>query len=416
MDKLSDYDYDLPPELIAQHPLPERDRARLMVVRRDAAGVEHRCVRDLPELLQPGDCLVFNDTRVVKARLCGTREATGGKWEGLFLSVDEAGRWKLIGQARGRLQPGERIVLRSRRKAEGGRRKAESGKPRAERQGLPSLNSRLSPLNSPVTLTLLDRDVDGVWTAVPQSVESPESRVESQSSDSQPDSGPRLSTLDSRLLDPWDVLEQYGSVPLPPYIERAEDDPDDRVRYQTVFARHPGAVAAPTAGLHFTPELLERLNARGVETAFVTLHVGIGTFRPISVEDLREHRMHAEWCRVTAETAEQLNRVRSAGGRIVAVGTTTVRTLETACVDGRTDCQSVPHRIQPTSRETKLFIRPPYEFRAVDAILTNFHLPKTSLLVMVSALLGREKTQAAYAEAVRERYRFYSYGDAMLIW
>jgi S-adenosylmethionine:tRNA ribosyltransferase-isomerase len=366
MDKLSDYEYELPPELIPQHPLPERDLARLMVVRGDTAGVEHRCVRELPELLQPGDCLVFNDTRVVKARLFGRRESTGGKWEGLFLSIDAAGRWKLIGHTRGRLRPGERIVLRA---------------------GDASAGIE----DTPLALTLLDCDADGIWTADPN--------------------------FD---VSAWDVLERFGSVPLPPYIERAGDDPDDRVRYQTVFARYPGAVAAPTAGLHFTPELLERLKARGIETAFVTLHVGIGTFRPIAVENLAEHRMHAEWCRVTAETAEQLNRIRSAGGRVVAVGTTTVRTLESACDESHPgDFGKSPGRgrwIQPTSRETKLFIRPPYRFRAVDALLTNFHLPKSSLLVMVSALLGREKTLAAYAEAVRERYRFYSYGDAMLIW
>jgi S-adenosylmethionine:tRNA ribosyltransferase-isomerase len=393
MDRLSDYDYDLPPELIAQRPLAERDQARLMVVRRDAtldgtaashpsgdaaldgtaashpsgdaAGVEHRGILDLPELLQPGDCLVFNDTRVVKARLFGFRESTGGKWEGLFLSTDDAGldgapathpsrvagRWRLIGRTRGRLKAGERIVLSPARVA---------GAP-----GSPGL-----------ALTLVERDAEGVWLADP-----------------------------AGGVSAWDALEQFGSVPLPPYIHRKEEEPDDAVRYQTVFARHAGAVAAPTAGLHFTPRLLERLAVRGIETAFVTLHVGTGTFRPIAVENLSEHRMHSEWCRLTAETAERLNRVRSRGGRIVAVGTTSVRTLESSYVDG----------FQAVQRETRLFIRPPYRFRAVDALLTNFHLPKSSLLVLVAAFLGLDRTKSAYAEGIRERYRFFSYGDAMLI-
>ena len=349
MDRLSDYDYELPPELIAQNPPPRRDQARLLVVRRETGNIAHRSISDLPEFLRSGDCLVFNDTRVVKARLFGVRESTGGKWEGLFLSADDTGRWQLIGQTRGRLQPGERIVLRT-----------------------PDATDTAT-----LALTLVERDTEGIWTAEPDA--------------------------DASV---WEALDQFGTVPLPPYIERNAEEPEDTERYQTVYASHPGAVAAPTAGLHFTPELLDRLREHGVETAFVTLHVGIGTFRPISVENLSDHRMHTEWCRVTSETAELLNRVRSNGGRIVAVGTTSVRTLESVYTDGR---------FQPTQTETRLFIRPPYRFRAIDALLTNFHLPKSSLLVMISALLGVQRTQDAYAEAIRERYRFFSYGDAMLI-
>jgi len=354
-DDLNEYDYDLPRELIAQHPLPQRDAARLMVVSREREGVTHRQIRDLPELLRPGDCLVLNNTRVIPARLFGTREATGGRWEGLFLETDETGHWKLIGHTRGRLQEGERIVLQP------------AHADHEEHRSRPEARS----------LKLLSRDSDGIWTVAPE--------------------------FD---VPPLKALHQFGTVPLPPYIRRTPADPTDFDDYQTVFASHPGAVAAPTAGLHLTEELLTALQRRGIETACVTLHVGIGTFRPIGVENLAEHRMHAEWCRLTPEVAERLNTARSRGGRIIAVGTTAVRTLESA-VEGR--------KIKPVERKTDLFIRPPYSFGAVDGLLTNFHLPKSSLLVLVSAFLGVEQTRAAYAEAVRERYRFYSYGDAMLI-
>ncbi len=350
MNQLHDYDYELPPELIAQHPLPQRDRARMLVVDRATAMQAHRQVAELPDILRPGDCLIFNDTRVVPARLFGVRAATGGKWEGLFLSADESGRWRLIGQTRGKLKPGEQIVLH---------------KPACDKT------------KDSFTLTLIERDEAGVWSAEPL-----------------------------EPCDPFAVLERYGMVPLPPYIARETIEPGDVTRYQTVYAATPGAVAAPTAGLHFTPELLESLRSKGVQTEFVTLHVGIGTFRPIAVENLDDHRMHSEWCRVTAETAARLNRVRANGGRNIAVGTTAVRTLESACSDDG---------FHVFTGQTNLFIRPGYKFRAVDALLTNFHLPKSSLLVLVSALLGIEQTRHAYAAAVRECYRFYSYGDAMLI-
>ena len=347
-DLLSDYDYVLPDELIARHPAARRDEARLMVVDRQSGTIEHAVIRDLPQFLRPGDCLVLNDTRVLPARLQGVRTATGGRWEGLFLETRPDGAWLLMGQTRGKLQPGEQVMLRP--------FQGDAGE---------------------YTLTLQDRDDDGLWTARPE---------------------------DERSA--FAVLEQFGAVPLPPYIERERPDLADVERYQTVYARTAGSVAAPTAGLHFTPELFDACEARGISRATVTLQVGIGTFRPISAERLDEHRMHAEWCELRPDTAAKLNAVRSAGGRIVAVGTTSVRTLESSGAAGS---------IQPWSGATQLFIRPPYRFQAVDVLLTNFHLPKSTLLVLVSTFTGRDLVRRAYAEAIARRYRFFSYGDAMLI-
>jgi S-adenosylmethionine:tRNA ribosyltransferase-isomerase len=348
-DDLADYDYVLPDELIARHPLERRDESRLMVIDRRQGTIEHAIVRDLPQFLKAGDCLVLNDTQVLPARLRGHRVATGGQWEGLFLEATAEGHWRLMGQTRGKLQPGEQISLRP-------FRPEASGEYR---------------------LTLLHKDDEGLWTARP---------------------------ADSR--QPVDVLREFGTVPLPPYMERERPDTIDFERYQTVYARVSGSVAAPTAGLHFTPELLAACEARGVSRTMVTLHVGLGTFRPIAVERLSEHRMHSEWCEVSAATAATLNRTRETGGRIVAVGTTSVRTLESA---------SSEERVHPWSGPTRLFIRPPYQFQVVDVLLTNFHLPKSTLLVLVSTLAGRDLIRAAYAAAIAKRYRFFSYGDAMLI-
>jgi len=342
------YSYDLPPELIAQVPPPERDGGRLMVIDRSTQSITHRQIRELPEFLQPRDCLVLNNSRVVPAKLQGLRTKTGGKWEGLFLGLTDERHWKLIGQTRGRLERGETVTLHP-----------------------PNGSSKT------LALELLDRCSDGVWTWRPQATE-----------------------------DVWELLDQFGSVPLPPYIGRTEFRAEDRERYQTTFAQTPGSVAAPTAGLHFTPELLERCRQRGVERAEVTLHVGLGTFRPVSVTDIREHVMHPEWCTLPPETATRLQQVRENKGRIVAVGTTALRTLETAVVaNGWSGWEG----------ESRLFITPPYEFQAVDVLLTNFHLPKSTLLMLVSAFAGYELTRTAYATAVAERYRFFSYGDAMLI-
>lgn len=347
MSELDQYDYTLPRELIAQRPLLRRSDARLLVVRRQEAALDHAHVRDLPELLDRGDCLVLNDTRVIPARLAGRRTRTGGRWSGLFLTADAQGNWKVLAKTRGKLAAGETITLQDRDGREACR------------------------------LVVLAKLEGGVWAVRPEAAE------------------PTL-----------ELLDRVGRVPLPPYIRNGNMVDADRTSYQTVFAEQPGAIAAPTAGLHFTPELLQRLTARGVSCSRITLHVGLGTFRPITAERLDEHPMHAEWACISAETVDRLHQVRQASGRVVAVGTTVVRTLETAAADGE---------LQPWQGETDLFIRPPYRFRAVDAVMTNFHLPKSTLLVLVRTFGGEALLRRAYAEAIREEYRFYSYGDAMLI-
>ncbi|MEX0820044.1 MAG: tRNA preQ1(34) S-adenosylmethionine ribosyltransferase-isomerase QueA [Pirellulaceae bacterium] len=341
------YDYDLPRELIAQQPLARRADARLLVVDRQRESLEHCYVRDLPELLSPGDAVVLNNTRVVPARLVGYRTQTGGRWSGLFLSADANGLWQVLGQTRGKLQVGETVTLH-------------------DREGQNELKLRM--------LAKLD---DGAWVAKPEAEGTA-----------------------------FDLLEAIGRVPLPPYIRDGEMVEQDRETYQTVFATKPGAVAAPTAGLHFTKTILDELQRRAIRRCDVTLHVGIGTFRPIAVQTLADHQMHAEWGSIDAATVAALNATRAAGGRIVAVGTTSMRVLETASRTGV---------LEPWQGETNLFIRPPYEFRAVDALLTNFHLPKSTLLVLVRAFGGDQLIRRAYEEAIREGYRFYSYGDGMLI-
>lgn len=352
MDQLSDYDYDLPTELIASHPLPERDSSRLLVVDRKRRRLEHRTVSDLPEFLNPGDSLVVNNTRVLPARLIGSRTATGGRWEGLFLSTNSDGNWRLMGQTRGRLQNGESVTITP-------------------------IHPERAPAGDQLALTLVERAEDGVqiW---------------------------RCERDESAIA----LLNRFGTMPLPPYMQRKTADAKDFERYQTVYARHAGSVAAPTAGLHLTDDLLTRCQSNGVGLEHVTLHVGIGTFRPIKTERLDEHVMHHEWCAIDEEAANRLRAVRKAGNRVVAVGTTSVRTLETAAANGS---------IQAFEGETNLFLRPGSTFHAVDALLTNFHLPRSSLLVLVSAFADRDLIREAYAEAVRERYRFFSYGDAMLI-
>lgn len=347
MSDLDRYDYKLPKELIAQRPEDRRSDARLLVVDRRHGSLIHAHVRDLPDMLDEGDCLVLNDTRVVPARLVGYRSLTGGHWEGLFINEAGDGIWQLLCRTRGKLRSGETVTL-------------------VNRFG-----------RDDVQMRLLTRDDRGVWLVQPLSDE------------------PAL-----------ELLERVGRIPLPRYIRGGEMYEQDRERYQTVYARHPGSVAAPTAGLHFTDELLVRLIDRGVTPCRVTLHVGLGTFRPIETPMLADHKMHAERCRLEADVAERLEACRRAGGRIVAVGTTSVRTLETAAASGT---------IQPYCGTTDLFIRPGYQFRAVDALLTNFHLPRSTLLVLVSTLAGEALVRRAYQEAIAQRYRFYSYGDAMLI-
>ena len=347
MSELDPYDYELPRDLIAQHPLARRSDARLMIVRRASESFEHAYVRDLPELLKPNDCLVFNNTKVLPARLVGRRDRTGARWTGLFLSADEHGLWRVLGKTRGKLEPGEAIVILS------------------------------WDLRQTITLRLLTKQDGGVWVVRPEP-----------------------------MGEALEVLGRVGRVPLPPYIRDGEMVEADVEKYQTVFAAEPGAVAAPTAGLHFTPELLADIKRRGVSEEFVTLHVGVGTFRPITAERLDDHPMHSEWCSVSGDVAERLRKARAAGRRVVAAGTTVARTLETAAASGE---------IQPFSGETSLFIRPPYQFKAVDALLTNFHLPKSTLLILVHTFGGEDLMRRVYKEAIREAYRFFSYGDAMLI-
>ncbi len=347
MNELDRYDYELPRQLIAQFPAPSRVDARLLVVDRSSGEIDHRHIRDLPELLRPGDCLVINDTKVIPARLVGSRTATGGRWEGLFLEIGPHGLWHVIGHARGKLKPGETITLQN---ADG---------------------------KDDVRLELAVKQDDGSWAAKPLTDE-----------------------------DSFALLDRVGRVPLPPYIRDGQMVETDRENYQTVFASTPGAVAAPTAGLHFTESLVKKLEAQGVAVAHATLHVGLGTFRPVNVERLEDHRIHSEWARITEDAVRTIKERREGGGRIVAVGTTSMRTLETAARDGE---------LRPFEGNTDLFIRPPFEFHAADALLTNFHLPKTTLLVLVRTFGGDELIRRAYEEAVREEYRFYSYGDAMLI-
>ncbi len=338
--KKSDFHYDLPPELIAQAPLPERSASRLLLVPPLPAALADRHVRDLPELLQPGDLLVFNDTRVIPARLFG-QKATGGRVEILIerlLSASEARAQ--IGVSKSP-KPGARIALDAGGEAE-----------------------------------VLGRD--GEFYHLRFHV----------------DEG----------LESW--LLKAGRLPLPPYIQRAPGA-DDAERYQTVFARQVGAVAAPTAGLHFDEALLQAIAARGVEVGHVTLHVGAGTFQPVRAEHIGDHRMHSEWLNVGAELVERIRRTREAGGRVIAVGTTVVRALETAMQGGV---------LRPFAGDTRIFIFPGYRIRSVDALLTNFHLPESTLLMMVSAFAGRARVFEAYAHAVRARYRFFSYGDAMLLY
>lgn len=349
-DRLDAFDFDLPDELIALRPARPRDAARMLVVNRTSAGaVEDRIVRDLPGLLAPGDVLVVNDTRVIPARLHGTRTREGASAAIELLlhkALDKPGQWLAFARPAKRLRPGERVTI-----------------------------------TDGLAARVVARDGGEVTVAF---------------------EGARADEDLAR------AIADSGAMPLPPYIEskRAADarDTDD---YQTLFARAEGSVAAPTAGLHFTPDLVERLAHRGVSVERVTLHVGAGTFLPVKSDTLSGHRMHAEWGEVTASTAARLNAARTAGGRIVTVGTTSMRLLESA-VDG----EGVFHAFEA---ETDIFITPGFRFRAADALLTNFHLPRSTLFVLVSAFAGLETMKAAYAHAIAGRYRFFSYGDATLL-
>ncbi|MEO5377948.1 MAG: tRNA preQ1(34) S-adenosylmethionine ribosyltransferase-isomerase QueA [Magnetococcus sp. DMHC-6] len=338
---LADFDYHLPAERIAQHPVEPRDGARLLVSRE--AGLEDRLFSDLPRVLVPGDLLVLNDTQVIPARLFGRKES-GGRIEILLLRpvLAQEGVWEVLSGSNRPLRSGQRLYF-------GDDLQARVG----NRQGV---GWHLS----------FEYSQDSFWS----------------------------------------MIERVGEMPLPPYIH-ATDKQRDRTRYQTVFARHRGAVAAPTAGLHFTPELLEKLAKMGIGNVCLTLHVGLGTFQPVREGDLSQHHMHAEWFHLSEETAQQVNATRHQGGRVIAVGTTAARALESSI-----DSQGV---VQATTGETNLFILPGFHFHAVDALITNFHLPKSTLLMLVAAFIGKERLDRDYAHAVAQGYRFYSYGDASLL-
>ena len=339
--KTSDFWFELPPELIAQTPLPRRDGSRLLCLDKESGDTEHRFFYDLPDLLQPGDCLVLNDSRVLPARLIGHRVPGGGVCEILLLTQREDDLWECLVRPGKKLRPGARV-----------------------------------------------RFGEGELEAV----------VEAEASD-----GNRLVRFSYEGIF-LEVLERLGEMPLPPYIK---EKLADRERYQTVYCKEPGSAAAPTAGLHFTKELLARIADKGVKICYLTLHVGLGTFRPVKEENILDHEMHSEYCIVPEETARTVTETKRAGGRIVAVGTTSCRTLESfANPDGTLDAQS---------GWTNIFIYPGYRFRCVDALVTNFHLPESTLIMLVSALAGRENILNAYALAVKERYRFFSFGDAMFI-
>jgi len=360
----ADFAYELPEELIAQTPLAERSASRLLTLDGSTGALADRSIRDFPELLREGDLLVFNDTRVVAARLVGFKPS-GGRVE-IFLE-------RAVGDGQALVQ-------------------LRASKP---------IREELEIATEGGSVRVVAKEGDLWKVALP---------------------GPTL-----------EFFESWGEVPLPPYIHRTPDAAD-RQRYQSVFAKHPGAVAAPTASLHFDDELVRRIEARGVKRAFVTLHVGAGTFQPVRTEDLESHVMHAEWVSVGAETCEAIERTRAAGGRVVSIGTTVARALESAALDAparREEAAGSPPPVrredallasrvsstplQPYSGDTRLFISPGFQFRVVDALLTNFHLPESTLLMLVSAFAGREKVLAAYAHAVRAKYRFFSYGDAMFV-
>ncbi|WWR17439.1 tRNA preQ1(34) S-adenosylmethionine ribosyltransferase-isomerase QueA [Lachnospiraceae bacterium JLR.KK008] len=339
--KTSDYDFDLPPELIAQDPLTDRSGSRLLTLDRDSGAVGHHQFREITDYLRPGDCLVLNNTKVIPARLYGVKQETGAVIEVLLLRRRENDLWETL------VKPGK---------------KARAG----------------------TQLIFGDGELTGVVSDVLED-------------------GNRLIRFTYEGI--WEeVLDRLGEMPLPPYITHKLQD---RTRYQTIYARYEGSAAAPTAGLHFTEQLLREIEAKGVSLVYVTLHVGLGTFRPVKVENIQEHLMHSEWYEVTEEAAERINRSKREGGRILCVGTTSCRTVESAANESGI--------VRPGQGSTEIFIYPGYRFRVLDGLLTNFHLPQSTLLMLVSALAGREHVLAAYEEAVRERYRFFSFGDAMLI-
>lgn len=337
----SDFYFELPQELIAQDPLEDRSSSRLLVLDKHTGGTEHHVFREILNYLNPGDCLVLNNTRVIPARLLGERAGTGAHVEVLLLKRREGDVWETLVKPGKKCKPGTELLF-------GG------GLLRARVLETVEEGNRL-----------IHFEYDGIFE---------------------------------------EVLDRLGEMPLPPYITHKLQDKN---RYQTVYAKYEGSAAAPTAGLHFTEQLLRQIEEKGVETAYVTLHVGLGTFRPVKEEDVLDHHMHSEYYQVTEEAAEKINRVKQNGGRIVCVGTTSCRTVESAADENGV--------VQAGCDNTEIFIYPGYQFKVLDALITNFHLPESTLVMLVSALAGREHVLAAYEEAIRERYRFFSFGDAMLI-
>jgi S-adenosylmethionine:tRNA ribosyltransferase-isomerase len=372
---LADFDYTLPPELIAKRPITPRDHARVLVTTPDALDDRH--IYDLPQLLRPGDLLVFNDTKVIPARLIGTvgaaqieillHRAVGGAAE-----PDNAPRITNSKEIRGASSPTGDAAARA-----------------AEQKNIWEVMARPGKkLKLGVVV-----DFSGLLSATVIGKDETH--------------GTYFLRFDQGAQEFWDGLQRIGTMPIPPYFER-DGDTQDVTDYQSQFAQHAGAVAAPTASLHFTPELLARLAAAGINTTTITLHVGAGTFMPVRVDNIADHVMHQEWCQISQTAADTINQTRQRGGRVIAVGTTVARTLETAAGDDGT--------IRPIAQDTQIFITPGYKFRAIDGMVTNFHLPQSTLLMMVSALMGMERIKTAYAHAITAQYRFYSYGDSMLLW
>ena len=339
--KKEDFYFDLPEELIAQDPLEDRSGSRLLVLDKETGETEHHIFREIVNYLNPGDCLVINDTKVIPARLIGEKEGTGAKVEVLLLKRKENDIWETLVKPGRKMKPGARLVF-------------GNGLLKAEVIGVVEEGNRL-----------IRFEYEGIFE---------------------------------------EILDQLGQMPLPPYITHQLEDKN---RYQTVYAKHSGSAAAPTAGLHFTPELLDEIKEKGMEIAHVTLHVGLGTFRPVKVENIQEHHMHSEFYRIEQSEADKINRAKEEGHRVICVGTTSCRTVESAADENG--------RLRECSGWTEIFIYPGYKFKVLDALITNFHLPESTLIMLVSALAGREHVLAAYEEAIRERYRFFSFGDAMFI-
>ena len=339
--KTSDFYFDLPEALIAQDPLLHREKSKLMVLNKESGQVSHQHFHNVVDYLNPGDCLVLNDTRVIPARLYGAREGTGGKVEILLLTRIEADRWEILAKPGRKARQGDKLIFG---------------------------NGELTCLVEEII-----------------------------------EDGKRIVKFDYQGIFE-EVLDRLGEMPLPPYITHKLEDKE---RYQTVYAKHEGSAAAPTAGLHFTQDLMDQIKAKGVQIAFVTLHVGLGTFRPVKIDNLEEHDMHSEFYTIEKDQADLINQVKKQGGRIIPVGTTSTRTLE-SCTDDR-------GILQHGSGWTNIFIYPGYEFRLIDALITNFHLPESTLIMLVSALAGKENVLKAYEIATQNQYRFFSFGDAMFI-